>query len=79
MAVQDGVMRMRPLPRGIEIAPGMTAKLEPGGVHLMFFELKQPLRAGDRFKGTLVFEQAGPVEVEFLVEPMGGGQHHHGH
>src|SRR5262245_31745179 len=53
MAVQDGVMKMRPLPRGIEIAPGFTVKLEPGGLHLMFLDLKRPLAKGDRFKGTL--------------------------
>ena len=75
MAVQDGVMRMRPLPRGIEIAPGLTAKLEPGGLHLMFVDLRRPLEKGNRFKAMLTFEQAGAVEVEFVVEAMGGPQH----
>lgn len=75
MAVQDGVMRMRPLPRGIEIAPGFTVKLEPGGLHLMFLDLKRPLAKGDRFKGTLKFERAGDVEVEFVTEAMGAPRH----
>jgi copper(I)-binding protein len=79
MAVQDGVMRMRPLPRGIEIAPGFTAKLEPGGLHLMFLDLKRSLAKGDRFKGSLTFEKAGTVEVEFVVEAMGGTPQHIGH
>ena len=79
MAMQDGVMKMRPLPRGIEIAPGFTAKLEPGGLHLMFLDLKRPLVKGDRFKGTLSFERAGSVEVEFVVEAMGGAPQHLGH
>lgn len=79
MAMQDGVMRMRPLPRGVEIAPGMAARFEPGGLHLMFHELKRPLQKGERFKATLNFERAGPVEVEFVVEAMGGAPQHMGH
>jgi copper(I)-binding protein len=78
MAVTDGVMRMRPLAKGVEIAPGMTAKFEPGGLHLMFLGLKRPLEKGERFKATLHFEKAGPVEVEFVVEAMGGGHQHLG-
>jgi copper(I)-binding protein len=79
MAMQDGVMRMRPLPRGIEIAPGLTAKLEPGGLNVMFLYLKRPLEKGDRIKATLAFERAGAVEVEFVVEAMGGAPQHMGH
>jgi periplasmic copper chaperone A len=79
MAVQDDVMKMRPLPRGVEIAPGFTVKLEPGGLHLMFLDLKRPLAKGDRVKGTLTFERAGSIEVEFVVEAMGGAPQHMGH
>jgi copper(I)-binding protein len=80
MAVTDGVMRMRPLASGVEIAPGMTAKFEPGGLHVMFLDLKRPLEQGERVKATLNFEKAGAVEVVFVVEAMGGGGHgHHGH
>jgi copper(I)-binding protein len=79
MAMQDGVMRMRPLPRGVEIAPGFTAKFEPGGLHVMFLDLKRPLVKDDRFRATLAFERAGAVEVEFVVEAMGGTPQHMGH
>jgi copper(I)-binding protein len=79
MAMQDGVMKMRPLPRGVEIAPGFTMKFEPGGLHLMFVDLKRPLVKGDRFKATLTFEQAGAIEVEFVVEAMGGQPQHMSH
>jgi hypothetical protein len=79
MAMQEGVMRMRPLPRGVEIAPGFTIKFEPGGLHLMFLDLKRPLAKGDRFKATLTFEQAGAVEVDFVVEALGGTPQHMGH
>jgi copper(I)-binding protein len=81
MSHQGDVMKMRHLPRGIEIKPGQTVELKPGSVHLMFMELKQPLVKDQkpRPKGTLVFEKAGTVEVEYAVEAVGGspGQHHH--
>ncbi len=71
MAVKDGVMAMRELPKGIEIPAGGRIELKPGGHHLMFMELKAPLKEGEMLKGTLVFEKAGSVDVEFKVEPVG--------
>jgi copper(I)-binding protein len=44
----------------------------------MFPGLKRPLEKGERFKATLNFENAGSVEVEFVVEAMGGGHQHLG-
>jgi copper(I)-binding protein len=37
----------------------------------MFFDLRQPLKPGETFPATLVFEKAGNVAVEFKIEPMG--------
>jgi copper(I)-binding protein len=84
MTNEGGVMKMRPLTKGLVIPAGATVKLEPGGYHLMLLKLKKPLTAGQRFKATLVFEKAGPVEVEFAVRAMGEGQKkgasgHHNH
>lgn len=72
MATDNGVMKMRMLPAGLEIKPGETVKFSPGGYHLMFTGLKEPLKQGDSIKGTLQFEKAGTVEVEFKVESMAG-------
>ncbi len=71
MKMAGGVMTMRPLEGGIEIAPGKSVKFEPGGYHLMFLDLKAPPVEGKPFKGTLVFEKAGKIEVEFAVKGMG--------
>ncbi len=71
MTMTDGVMRMRQLPGGLEIKPGETVELAPGGTHLMFMGLKGPLSAGERFFATLSFKNAAPVEVEFAVAPIG--------
>ena len=53
--------------------PGATVELKPGSYHLMFTDLTRPLTAGERVKGTLVFEKAGTVDVEYTVESIGGG------
>src|SRR3954462_11614042 len=71
MSMNDGVMKMRPLPNGLEIKPGETVELSSGGYHLMFMDIKQPLKAGDTFKATLQFEKAGPLEVSFNVNALG--------
>lgn len=71
MSMNDGVMKMRPLPSGLEIKPGETVELKSGGYHLMFMDLKHPLRQGDTFKATLQFEKAGPLEVTFNVNALG--------
>jgi len=38
----------------------------------MLIGLKQPITQGGRVQGTLVFERAGKVDVEFAVQPLGG-------
>lgn len=73
MKTEGGVMTMRPLPKGLEINPGETIEFKPGGYHLMFMGLKQGLKEGQSVKGTLVFEKAGTLNVEYSVGPIGGG------
>jgi len=76
MTTDGGVMRMRPLPEGLEIKPGETVELKPESFHLMFIDLKQPLAKGQSVKGTLTFEKAGSVDVEFAVQGMGATPAH---
>ncbi|PTM40148.1 copper chaperone PCu(A)C [Bosea sp. 124] len=71
MATTNGVMTMRPLDGGVAIPPGDKIEFKPGGYHIMFMELKQALKQDERIKGTLTFEKAGTVEVEFKVEAVG--------
>lgn len=79
MKEENGVMKMRHLPSGLEIKPGETVELKPGGYHLMFMDLRQGLKDGQTIKGTLSFEKAGSLEVEYRVGPIGarGGEHDH--
>lgn len=82
MAVKDGIMTMRPMDKGVEIAPGQKVEFKPGGYHIMFMDLKEPLKMGEMMKGTLTFEKAGSVEVEFKVDSIaakGDEGEHKGH
>jgi copper(I)-binding protein len=81
MKMDGGVMKMRMLPNGLEIKPGETVAFKPGSYHVMFMGLKEQLKQGESFKGTLEFEKAGNVEVEFTIEGIaasGAGQTGHG-
>ncbi len=71
MAMNNGVMTMRPLERGLAIEPGKTVKLAPGGYHLMMFDLKSPLKQGEKLPVTLEFEKAGKVQVSLDVAGIG--------
>lgn len=64
----DGVARMVEV-SPVELAPGDIVSFEPGGMHIMLMGLSAVLKAGDEVPFTLIFEQAGRVEVEFMVDP----------
>lgn len=75
-----GVAKMRRVDNGVEIKPGQSIEFAPGGYHLMLVGLKQPLKNGDVLPGTLVFERAGTLTLEYRVRPAGsqaGGHTHH--
>ncbi|MBX3596897.1 MAG: copper chaperone PCu(A)C [Rhizobiaceae bacterium] len=67
----SGVMTMRPV-ESVEIPAGGEVELKPGSYHIMFMGLTDPKKKGDKFSGSLTFERAGKIEVEFSVEAMGG-------
>lgn len=71
MSMQNGVMKMRRLEKGLAIAPGKTVKLAPSGDHLMLMRLKQPLKQGGKLPITLQFKKAGKVTVSFDIEGIG--------
>jgi copper(I)-binding protein len=68
--VEGGQSKMRPHEQ-LVIAPGATIKLEPGGLHVMLHDLKQPLTVGQ--KVPLVIRLAGgeTIQASALVRPLG--------
>ena len=81
MEMKGDVMEMRPVEGGLEIPAGGSVSLEPGGFHLMFFDVKTPFAEGAEVPVTLEFEKAGKVELSLPVLPAstgrGGGTHQH--
>jgi hypothetical protein len=71
MSMDNGIMKMRMLPKGLEIKPGQTVTFKPGGHHVMFTGLKHQLMQGQHFKATIQFEKAGKVDVEFAIAGVG--------
>jgi len=67
MNMDGGVMRMRRLD-GVDLPSSGTVALAPGGLHMMLFGLKAPLRTGESFPLELRFEKAGKILVQVNVE-----------
>ena len=77
----EGVASMKPV-ASVEIAPGQSIELKPGGMHLMLMGLKEPIKENGTVKAKLNFKKAGAVEVEFAAKsapPGGGDDHEHMH
>jgi periplasmic copper chaperone A len=80
MSMKDGVMSMAPVEGGLTIPAHGKIELSPAGFHMMFTGLKQQLKKDDKIDGTLVFEKAGTVVVQFKVEALGAKEPgHSGH
>ena len=75
MAMEGGVMKMRAL-TSLELPSGKAVDLKPGGHHVMLFDLKQQIKAGDSVPLTLVVVDAGGkrrnVEVSAAARALGG-------
>ena len=53
MSMTNNVMKMRHLQDGLEIKPGQTVELKPGGYHVMLIGLSKGLSQGQKVKGSL--------------------------
>ena len=69
MKMENGMMRMRAVPF-LELPAGKPVKLEPGGYHVMLFDLKQSLVAGQKLKLELSLEDAAKRRHRVFVEAM---------
>ncbi len=75
MTMENDVMKMRMLEE-LGMPAGKTVSLEPGGYHLMLFNLKQPLEAGKEAKFTLHFKtMSGEAKSMALTLPIKTSAH----
>lgn len=65
-AVADGVSRMRKLHR-LDLAPGASVTLEPGGKHLMLMQPRGEVHAGDKVEVRFLLGDGARVEAVFEV------------
>lgn len=67
MLIENNVMKMQALPV-LELNPGKTVELKPGGYHLMLIDLVKPLSVGDHIALTLVVEGADSKRSQIDVK-----------
>ena len=67
--MDDGVMRMRRIAH-VHLPPGETISLEPGGLHIMLFDLSAPLNPGDQVPITLTFSDGSNMAISAQVRSV---------
>lgn len=71
---ENGMAKMIPIEGGLEIPAGGEYRLGLDGSHAMLEGLTAPIGLGQLITGTLIFEKAGRVDIDFEVEPAGTTQ-----
>jgi len=69
----EGVVSMEPV-EALDVPPGQTVAMKPGGLHIMLMGLKAPLQKGSKLTLELSFEKAGKITVEVPVEGVAASQ-----
>jgi copper(I)-binding protein len=64
--VDRGVSRMRELPR-LDLDPGATIEMKPGGRHLMLSEPRHPIVVGEKVEMVFLLTDGTRVETYFDV------------
>lgn len=71
MSMENDIMRMRRLDR-LDLPAGQTVDLAPGARHLMLFDVRRPLKAGDTVALTLTLRLADGRSVRRTVNAQVG-------
>jgi hypothetical protein len=78
MKMENNVMRMRALPR-LELPPGKTVEMKPGGYHIMLLALKKQLKKGEvvpvRLKVEMADKSVRTLEVRAEVRESAASEH----
>lgn len=71
-SVKSGSMMMMEKMQAVELPAHGNVALEPGGMHVMLIDMKNPLKKNTSFPLTLTFEHAGTVTVDVTVRLPAG-------
>ena len=66
MRMEGDRMMMQAVP-GLDLVPGKTLELKPGGYHVMLIDVVKPLNAGDKVPLTLVLEGKDKKRIQVEV------------
>ena len=69
--VENDIAKMKPMPFGVEVKAQSEIILKPGAIHIMLSGLSGALQPGDVLPVTMVFREAGALELNVPVLPLG--------
>lgn len=69
--VEDDIAKMKPMPFGVDLKSGTEVIMKPGSMHIMLIGLTGALQPGDQLPVTMVFREAGKLEFDVPVLPLG--------
>ncbi|MHA1165252.1 MAG: copper chaperone PCu(A)C [Alphaproteobacteria bacterium] len=68
--MKNGIMMMRRV-KHVEVPAKGHVEFKSGGLHFMIFGLKHGLKKGDKLPMSIVFENAGTVNLEAEIKGVG--------
>jgi len=71
--VKDGVASMDPMPMGVNLPSHDEVVMRPGGLHIMMTGVSKDSKVGDLLPVKMVFRDAGSLDFEVPVVPLGAG------
>ncbi len=76
MVMEGQEMKMRPVEKFL-IKAKSSLELKPGSFHIMFIDLKQPLKLGEKHKVILNFDNGNKITLDVPVEKVETHSHNH--
>ena len=76
MKTENGMAMMVPIEGGLPVPKGATISFQSGGKHVMLFDLKAGLKAGDTIALSFTFKDGQTSQITATAEAPGGGDAH---
>ncbi len=76
MTMRDGMMVMAPLTSGVAVPADGEVRFEPGGKHVMLFDMKSGLKSGDPIQLQFTFADGTTTDITAAAEAPGGADDH---